>query len=426
MAYTNGRIEFADIDPRPKGSDPVFGFQGAHYRSGDSTHPDHPENRKQGLTPDPVSTDAAADYSVRRQGFPVVYGDRVGIRYMDAAGRKTPPHYFDISKGSDGTIAPFSKQYDDSETAMRTQFALAESYLELAKRHRKTGETEVAAREFVRAKQLLANAMSQFSDPETRAQAEYLLGNLTQEQADTTTDPELKRARYHAALARFMKITGSYPDTLCASKAQFKIAVVYERLAEADIAAQEYVKLAYKYPDSEHLATAMARLGTHFQRKAVGYEKRAAPLLAKEDDLDAQHEGKALQTLGMLEYVKSAEIFGRLQSRFPDHELAGKAGLRAGQTYMRAKEIEKAIGALRRVIDNESYDGKTLRSEAMYWSGKCYQMQNRQMAAYALYKRITYDFPESKWAAYARGQLAQETLLRLDQQLEIKRLEEGQ
>ena len=71
------------------------------------------------------------------------------------------------------------------------------------------------------------------------------------------------------------------------------------------------------------------------------------------------------------------------------------------------------------------YDGKTLRAEAMYWAGKCHQTLGGQLEAYAFFKRITYDFPESKWAAYARAQLSTESLLRLDQRLEIERLKEG-
>jgi outer membrane protein assembly factor BamD (BamD/ComL family) len=47
------------------------------------------------------------------------------------------------------------------------------------------------------------------------------------------------------------------------------------------------------------------------------------------------------------------------------------------------------------------------------------------MAAYSMYKRLTYDFPESKWAAYARGQLSQGKLQKLENELEIERLEEG-
>ena len=378
-----------------------------------------------------VSTDDnAATYDVRRSGFPVIYGDAVGIRYTDTSGIKTPVQFVTIGKGADGSIAPFSKRYDDSETAMQTQFAMAESYLELARRHRKTGEPEQAAREFTRAKQLLENAVNQFTDPETRAHAEYLLGGLTQEDAEGTTDPELRRRRYQAALARFMTITGSYADTEYASKAQFKIALIYEALKEPEIAAQEFVKLAYKYPESEHLATAMARLGTHFQRKALTYEREAAPLLtraaADPDDKDAEHQGAALKKLSQIEYVKAGQIFERLQTRFPNHDLAGKAGLRAGQIYMRAERFTDAVKALLSVVNEEAYDGPTLRSEAMYWAGKCHQSLGEQLQTYALFKRITYDFPESKWAAYARAELSTDSLLQLDRRLEIERLQEGQ
>jgi TolA-binding protein len=365
-------------------------------------------------------------HDVRRMGMPVTYGDVVGIRYTDAKDRKTPPHFVAVAKGSDGTIAPFSKRYDDTETAMQTQFAMAESFLELARRHRQLGKEKAAQREFERARQLLANTVAQFNDPDTRSHAEYLLGNLTMEDAEATEDKQLQADRYRAALARYMKVTGSYAETEWAAKAQFKIAVLYERLGEPEIAAQEYVKLAYKHPDSEYLATSMARLGTHFQRKAVAYEREAKPLLANEESQDDVFEGTALKKLAQIEYVKSAQIFERLQQRFPSHALAGTAGLRAGQIYMRAEDLSAAVQALENVFNTESYDGPTLRAEAMYWAGRCRVMQREELIAYSLFKRITYDFPESKWAAYARSQLSSERMLNLDQKLEIERLEAGQ
>jgi len=377
-----------------------------------------------------AESDAAADsaepFDVRREGFPVAYGDTVAVRYTDASGHKTPVQFIAVAAGSDGSIAPFSKQYDDSETAMQTQFAMAESFLELARRHRKLGEPKQAQHEYERARQLLASVVAQFKDPETRAHAEFLLGTLTMEDAESATDPDTQEDRYHAALARFMKVTGSYPNTSYASKAQFRIAVVYERLSEPNIAAQEYVKLAYKYPESEHLATAMARLGTHFQREAIQLERKAKPLLEDEENREAYYEGQALEKLANAEYVKAAQIFERLQTRFPNHELAGKAGLRAGQIYMRAGEFGDAVQALMSVVDNQGYDGATLRSEAMYWAGRCRQSLNEPLLAYGLFKRITYDFPESKWAAYARAQLSTDRMQRVDYQLETERLEEGQ
>ena len=365
-------------------------------------------------------------YSIARDGLPVVYGDTVAARYTDANGIKTPISMVTISKGADGTIQPFSKQYEDSQVAMRTQFSLAEAYLEIAKRHRRLGETELAAREYEQAKQLLANAMEDFRDPDTRAHAEYLLGNLTLEEADATLDGELKEDRYRAALSRFMTVTGSYPETLHASKAQFRIATIYEKLKEPEIAAQEYVKLAYKYPESEHLATSMVRLGSHFLKKAAKYETESKALLEKEDDKDALFKGEALGKMAAKEYLKTAQIFSRMQERFPNHDMAGPAGLRAGQAYMRAGELSEAIAAFARVISEKSYDGKEIRSQAMYWTGKCYQDKRELMAAYSMYKRLTYDFPESEWAAYARGQLSEGALLNLEYELEMKRLEEDE
>lgn len=367
------------------------------------------------------------DYDIRRQGFPVIYGDTVAARYTDGNGEKTETRMVTISKGADGRIEPFSKIYEDPEVAMKTQFSLAEAYLEMAKRHRKLGEVELAEQEYASAKQLLASAMDQFNDPNTRAHAEYLLGNLTLEEAIATEDEETRETRFRAALSRFMTVTGSYPDTLHASMAQFKIATIYEALKEPDIAAQEYVKLAYKYPDSEFLATAMARLGSHFLKKAAAYEAKAKPLLAKgeaEEDKDATFEGEAMQAMAVREYVKTAKIFERLRGRFPGNELAGQAGLRGGQAYLRAGKNKEALEAFLAVSNNEGYKSEE-RSASMYWAGMCYQNLREEMAAYSIFKRLTYDFPETEWAAYARGQLSQPGLLRLEQQLEIERLEAG-
>jgi hypothetical protein len=53
----------------------------------------------------------------------------------------------------------------------------------------------------------------------------------------------------------------------------------------------------------------------------------------------------------------------------------------------------------------------------------CYQKLGQQMAAYAIFKRLTYDFPESEWAAFARAQLSQESMINLESNLELERLE---
>ncbi len=375
-------------------------------------------------TPPPAAGTEAAPYDVRAKGIPVTYGDTVAARYTAANGIKSPVRTVTVSKGADGNIEPFSKTYEDAGIAMRTQFSLAEAYLEVAKRRRKLGENELADLDYQTAKQLLAAAVDQFKEPATRAHAEYLLGSLTMEEGDAATDPETKETRYRAALTRFMNVTGTYSETVHAAKSQYQIATIYERLKEPEIAAQEYVKLAYKYPDSEHLAVSMARLGTHFLKKAADYEAKAKPLLEKgPDDKDAAFEGEALQKMAVAEYLKTASIFGRLQQRFPTDPLSGQAGLRAGQAFMRANKNQEAVDAFQRVLAEPSYDGVTIRAQAMYWTGMCYQNLRQPMAAYSSFKRLTYDFPESEWAAFARAQLSQESMLNLESDLELQRLE---
>ncbi len=171
----------------------------------------------------------------------------------------------------------------------------------------------------------------------------------------------------------------------------------------------------------------MARLGTHFLKKAAEYEAKAKPLLEKaeadKEDKDAAFEGEAMNKMAVAEYLKTARIFGRLQERFPTDPLAGQAGLRAGQSFMRASKHQEAVDAFKRVIAESSYDGKTIRAQAMYWSGMSYQALRQPMAAYSHFKRLTYDFPESEWAAFARGQLSQEGMLNLEDKLELERLE---
>jgi tetratricopeptide (TPR) repeat protein len=365
--------------------------------------------------------------SAPSQPLPVIYGDMVAARYTDRAGTSTDTMFVSVSKGADGTIAPFSKTYGDEEIAARTQFSLAEAYLEMAKRHRSLGQIETADQEYAAAKQMLLSVMNAFPDPETRAHAEFLLGNLTLEEAKAAPDAAARETLLRSALARFMSVTGSYPDTLHASKAQFATAMVYEALGEPEIAAQDYVKLAYKYPDSEYLAKAMARLGTFFLMRASAIEKKAAPFLERaETDPEAKFQSEKLRAEAIIEYLKTAKIFGRLHERFPSHELAGPAGLQSGEAYMRAGQTQRALDTFLKVSRDQAYDGPKIRARAMYWAGTCYQKLRQPMAAFSIYKRLTYDFPESEWAKNAIGQLSQPDLADLESKLELERLEAQQ
>lgn len=371
------------------------------------------------------------DLDIGAMGFPAEYGDVLSVSFADSAGRQLEPRKFIISSGSDGVITPFTKKYSSPEIASRTQFAMAEAYLEVAKRYLKLKEPKKAAISYRSAKQLLASTMDRFTDAETRAHALYLLGNLTYEEAGNTKDRELREERFQVALAHFQKVTSTYPDTEFGAKAQFKKAVTYERLKEADIAAQEYVKLAYKYPESQYLATAMYRLGAHFLIKASQVRRELAPLLAKIKGKEAKNIDRDLKfKIDQLikarneNYIKSGKIFARLHARFPTHELAAKAGLRAGQAYYQVKQYDTARAIFRKIVDNESYAGVE-RAEAMYWAGKCNGNLGQPIAAYALYMRCTEDFPETKWSGYCFGELSKPQYVNIDRKMNSNKVEEG-
>lgn len=349
---------------------------------------------------------------VELNGFPVRYGEVITVSYEDQT------HEVVVKKGADGLIEPFSKRFTGDEMAVRTSFTLAECYFELAKKHREMEQESLARREIGQARKLLTEALATHRDESLKAHAEYLLGNLSQEFADLAQNDESKLPMYQEALARFIKIPTDYPDSEFAPKAQYKTALVYEKMGEIDNAVEEYVKLAYKYPDDELIPMVMSRLGGYFQKKGQDLKDQADPLRKNEDDASIA-EVLRLDQLSYPEFLKAAMVFSKLQERFPDDPLAGNAGLRAAQNLMRAHQYQQAIEQFEVVINNESYDDNEVRAQAIYWSGLAYERAvalmsedswksrgNGTQAAYQLYRRVTFDFPDSKWAKYARGRLA--------------------
>lgn len=349
---------------------------------------------------------------VALNGFPVRYGDEVAVSYSGQSFQVA------VNMGADGGIEPFSKRYTGDEMAVTTGFTLAECFFELAKKHREMEQESLARREMAQARKLLAEAVASHRSDELKAQAEYLLGNLAQEYADLSKNEESKLPMYQDALARFTKVAGDYPDSEFAPKSQFKTALVYEKMKETENAVEEYVKLAYKYPEHELIPSVMSRLGGYYQAKGTEFKQQADPLREKADDA-SKAEVLRLDALSYPQFLNAAMVFAKLRERFPQDPIAGLAGLRAGQNYMRAHQYQKAIKILKPVFENEEYDDKEIRSQALYWSGISHERYAGTLTednyrgrgdaikeAYAIYRRVTFDFPDSIWAKYSRGRLA--------------------
>jgi outer membrane protein assembly factor BamD (BamD/ComL family) len=176
-------------------------------------------------------------------------------------------------------------------------------------------------------------------------------------------------------------------------------------MGQIDQACEEYVKLSYRYPENELVAETIARLGQYFLTKGKEFEDKAN---AQTDVV----EREKIKTQCRDMFKTAAQVFGRLAVRFPEHKLAGKTTVLSAQCYMRAENMEKAIAVFKSVYEDTKSD-KDLAAESMYWAGDCHMKRGDAINAYRAFKKLTWDYPESKWAKFARGRLTEDTLARI-------------
>ena len=191
----------------------------------------------------------------------VTFGDDVKFSYDDPE-CVSPPGMMKltrvghVAKGSDASLAVFSKRFKDPEMAVKTQFLMAEALFEMAKEHRKLQQKKKADEEIARGKAILEEAIRDYPQTGLAAQGDYLLANLAQELGDL-----------REAVSRYAHVISLYPDSEYAAAAQFKKALCYEKMDHFEAACEEYVKLTYVYPESAFVADATLRLGNYYYKK---------------------------------------------------------------------------------------------------------------------------------------------------------------
>ena len=350
----------------------------------------------------------------------VRYGEKVTAAYKPSDKAEPIELAMEIFKGSDGEVQPFTKRFKDPLMAVRTRLTIAEAYFELAKKHRRLGQNDLTEKQIAAGKRLLEEALRDYPDTEARAQVDYLLANLSLELAEESKDKDVKKTHFLESLSRFAGIVANYRGSSYAPKAQYKKALCLEKMGEIDRACEEYVKLSYRWPDNPLIAETIARLGQYFSRKAQAIEAQAEKL---EDPV----EQEKLKVGAREKYTTAAKVFGRLAVRFPMHKLADKTTAVSAQCYMKAEKYEEAIKVFERVVENDKAL-KELRAESMYWAGDAYMKlavrgsrgKSRDqiyLSAYRMFKNLTWDYPATKWAKYARGRLAGEEMAAIDEKL---------
>ena len=157
---------------------------------------------------------------------------------------------------------------------------------------------------------------------------------------------------------------------------QFKKALCFEKMEKFDAACEEYVKLTYLYPDSGYVVDATLRLGNYYYKKApTRSQPRSSPTSSRRTP----------------------------RTRWPPRPCSWRpSGALKQKSYLPAAKLFAALV--------EQYqDDKALRAEAMYWMADAYFQANDHVNAYRGFKRLTWDYPDSEWAKFARGRLSEES-----------------
>ncbi|HYE07756.1 MAG TPA: PA14 domain-containing protein [Planctomycetota bacterium] len=326
----------------------------------------------------PDATAPAGDATVA-----VRFGDDVVFTYRDPStlgggGSSEAAVTGRIAHGSDGEQAVFTKRFNDAEMAVKTQFLVAEALFEMAKDHRKLKQEELAKKEIQQGRRALEEALRDYPNTTLLAQGEFLLANLSEELDDLTD-----------AITRYSAVISRWPDSEFAARSQFKIALCQQKRGNMDEASESFVKVIYLYPDSELAADATLRLGNYY------------------------HQNK--------QYLISSKVFAQFQRAHPEHPKAPKALFMAASSNMKAFEMQlidaRQLAGTIEMFDTlikQYADDKEVRPIALYWKGDlCAKLEDFK-GAYQSFKKLTWEYPESKEAKMARGRLTDAAFERME------------
>ena len=289
------------------------------------------------------------------------FGDTITLSYVS----KTDPtakfeKTINVVKGSDMNLLVFEKKYATEKVAIESQFRMAEAYFELFKNYHTLKQEAQASNVLSEGLQLLKELREDYPSKAYEARTDYLLGQFAQ---------ELKK--YDEAAGYYKRIVQNHSDHPLAPDSQYKLGQCYEEKGDIDAASAEYVTLAYTWPDSPLVANVVVRIAEYF------YNKK--------------------------EYPAAADVSMKFVERFPQHEWAERMLFRAAQCRFKADQFAEAGAAFDLLVEN--YPRGKFRPDAIFWAGESYRSAHQMDIAFRRYKRVTWDYPESDAAKFARGKL---------------------
>nr|MBA3686048.1 tetratricopeptide repeat protein [Planctomycetota bacterium] len=350
----------------------------------------------------PVAFAAKPDSA--NQQVEAIFGDQVSLAYAEDGGTGAKLE-LPVAKGYDAALAAFAKRFGDDALAAKTQVRLAECFFELYKNHREEAKKlkdqkdsaeakrldALIADELEQGTQLLTRTIRDYAGSDEQDQLLYLLGNFEQESEE-----------FLGAINRYQHLLASFPDSVRAPEAQYKIAQCYEELKRFDEAWDAYIRLAYRWPKHELVGDAMVRIGLYYRNRAKGGMEEAKKVWAKRERVNRTAGDQMPVPPEVAEDLsQAAAVYGKFVERFPDHALIDKIALAQGDCYYQAGDYLRAI----KVFDKVAEKYPASAAKGLYWAG-CAALEAGQIRnCFMRYSMLLQSYPESTEAKYARGKL---------------------
>ena len=354
--------------------------------------------------------------------FPSAYGDEITFTYVDEtvgaegkAGNRVVTAK--VLPGSDGEVRSYSKRFRDSDQAVLVQFRLAECLFEMAKDYRKLKDKQRSAEVILEGRKILEAALRDYPNSSHAAEGEFLLANLYEQLAeeerqsrkdrekegeDLSQEPNKAEPLYREAVARFSAILSAWPEGDYAARSQYHKALCLERLEDFARASEEYVKMTYLFPESPLVGDASVRLASYYYQHEKRYDIAGKIYTSFRNRFPAHPQAPQAVFMGGQCQVKRAETLAEAAKNEPK-----KAGMYQAQIRDAYHDAVESFVSL--VENHKDISNKELLAQGLYWAGDCSFRLQDYANAYIYLKRTTFEYPESKWARYARGMLLQES-----------------
>jgi len=306
--------------------------------------------------------------------FTARYIDTLWYDAPDAEKRILPPAYGasgSFVPGTDGEVEIFARQLKRGSLQRDVLFNTALAEYELGKSSTEMGAVQRGRQHLLESREKYRMLIEQYPDDPVCAHATYYLGNI-----------HFLLGDYPAAVKSLQEVIDRWPKSEFKAKSLYKLGTCHLKAGEMKRAIECFVNLAYHHSDSPLVADGMLTLAQHFSSRK--------------------------------QYKAASGIGYAFVRKFPGHEKAGNVYLRLAGWLIVEKHYAQAIEVLEEA-QKELPDSANMAA-FLYWHADClFKISGPNSIDYkrgiVLLQRVTYDYPDSKWAKYAAARLAEKDVM---------------